>query len=102
MRLAQNHFSAPSLPPSSPVARYVNSASVNSACDKIHRARCATSRGTRISQPFASPNKGFPKISLAGRPSRLKSVTITCPEDTSEKVATTTHSEFEGDDIGFG
>src|SRR5579859_6762152 len=101
MRLAQNHFSVPSVLPSSPVARYVNSVSVNSACDKIHRARCATSRGTQISQLFASPNRGFPKISSAGRPSRLKSVTITCPEETSEKVATTCQSKFEVDGIGF-
>ena len=67
-----NYFSALSPPSSSPVARNLNSASVNWACDTSQRARCANSGGTRISQWRASPSS---EVSL--RPSTPSSKWMT-------------------------
>jgi hypothetical protein len=99
MRLVRGYRSALSPPSSSPVARNVNSASVNWACDISQRARCANSDGTRISQRRASPNNEVSLTTSTGTPSARNRAAIVCAEGTSEKVATTSHAKFEVDDM---
>jgi hypothetical protein len=88
------------LPSSSPVARYVNSVSVNWACDISQRARCANSDGTRTSQWRASPKSDVSPTTSAGTPSPRNITSIAWAEAASEKDATTSQDEFEVDGMG--
>ena len=97
MALVQGYCSALSSPPSSPVARNVNSASVNLACDISQRARRANSCGTRTSLRRASPKRDESVITIAGTPSPRIIVASTCAEATSGRVATTSQVKSEVD-----